>query len=190
MTTTYFSRNQGHGLGPAQNCNARVHVYSTGKTLTIFYFNISSSCPEKVQLTQKLLTHGYVAPRLKSLLQTFYGSHHDLIDRYEISRSLMTMDLFPFTQMLSALYHCQDDVYRTLLYIWVTRQVSYKKQELHTLCEHMCSLSFFGGVRGAKLYRFLCCVLFVFFLCLAYPRLQISFDCPFWICHSVFSNVY
>ena len=44
-------------------------------------------------LTQKLLKQGYVASRLKSLLHKLYGSHHDLVDRYEISISQMTMDL-------------------------------------------------------------------------------------------------
>ena len=44
-------------------------------------------------LTQKLLKQGYVAPRLKSLLQKLYGHHHNLVDRYEISISQMTMDL-------------------------------------------------------------------------------------------------
>ena len=33
------------------------------------------------------------------------------------------------------------DLYRTWLYIWVTRRVSYKKQELLTLREHIRSLS-------------------------------------------------
>ena len=37
--------------------------------------------------------------------------------------------------MFSFLYHCQD-FYRTWLYIWVTRQVSSKKQELITLRVH------------------------------------------------------
>ena len=38
--------------------------------------------------------------------------------------------------MFSFLYHCQS-IYRTWLYIWITRRVSYKKQELLTLCEHL-----------------------------------------------------
>ena len=48
-------------------------------------------------LTQKLLKQGYVAPRLKSSLQKFYGRHHDLVDRDEISISQMTMDRLLFT---------------------------------------------------------------------------------------------
>jgi len=40
-------------------------------------------------LTQKLLKQGHVAPKLKSSLQEFYGRHHNLVDRYEISISQM-----------------------------------------------------------------------------------------------------
>jgi hypothetical protein len=48
-------------------------------------------------LTQKLLKQGYVAPTFKSSLQKFYGRHHNLVDRYEISISQKTMDLLLFT---------------------------------------------------------------------------------------------
>jgi hypothetical protein len=43
--------------------------------------------------TQKLLKQGYVSPRLRSSLHKFYGRHHNLVDRYAISISKMTMDL-------------------------------------------------------------------------------------------------
>ena len=33
---------------------------------------------------QKMLKQGYIAPRLKSSLQKFYGRHHNLVDRYKI----------------------------------------------------------------------------------------------------------
>ena len=46
---------------------------------------------------QKLLKQGYVAPRLKSSIQQLYGRHHNLVDRYEISISQMTMYLLLFT---------------------------------------------------------------------------------------------
>ena len=55
--------------------------------------------------------------------------------------------------MFSFLYHCQD-FYRTWLYIWVTRRVSSKKQELLTLLVHP---RIFGGVSVAHLFNFLCC---------------------------------
>ena len=48
-------------------------------------------------ISQKLLKQGYVTPRLKSSLQQFHGHNHNLIDRYEISMSQMTMDLLLFT---------------------------------------------------------------------------------------------
>jgi hypothetical protein len=48
-------------------------------------------------LAQKLLKQGYLAARVKSSLQKLYGLHHNLVDRYEISISEMTMDLFKMT---------------------------------------------------------------------------------------------
>ena len=44
-------------------------------------------------LTQKLLKQGYVAPKLRSSHQKLYTRHHDLVNRYEISISQMTMVL-------------------------------------------------------------------------------------------------
>ena len=46
-------------------------------------------------LTEMLLEQGYVA--LKSSLQKFYCCHHNLVDRYGISISQMTMDRLLFT---------------------------------------------------------------------------------------------
>jgi hypothetical protein len=48
-------------------------------------------------LTQKLLKQGYVVPRSKSSLQKCYARYHDLADCYELSISLMTIDLLLFT---------------------------------------------------------------------------------------------
>ena len=66
-----------------------------------FTFHNSYVIPELVtstvifwtELIQKLLKQGYVAPRLKSWLQEFYGGHNNLVDRYKISISQMKMDL-------------------------------------------------------------------------------------------------
>ena len=53
---------------------------------------------DRAQLpTLKLLKQGNFAPKLKSSLRQFYGHHHDLVDRYKISISKMTMDLLLFT---------------------------------------------------------------------------------------------
>ena len=45
-------------------------------------------------LTQDLLKPVYAPPRLKSYLQKFDVRLHELVDRYEISISQMTMDCF------------------------------------------------------------------------------------------------
>ena len=42
-------------------------------------------------LTMKLLNQGFLLIKLKSSLQKCYGRHHDLVDRYGISVSQMTM---------------------------------------------------------------------------------------------------
>ena len=45
-------------------------------------------------LTRKLLNQGFLLVKLKSSLRKFYGRHHDLVDRYGISASQITMDMF------------------------------------------------------------------------------------------------
>jgi hypothetical protein len=57
-----------------------------------FTFHDSRVILELVQL----LKQGFAAPGLTSSLQSFYDRHHDLVDRYEISISQMTMDLLLF----------------------------------------------------------------------------------------------
>ena len=71
----------------------------------------------------------------------------------------------------------------TLLYIWVTRRVSYKKQELPTLHEHH---SFFGGVHVAHRFYFCVMLLFAFvFVCLS-STCVLCVQCYrcLWIVHS------
>jgi len=58
-----------------------------------------------VDSSAQMLKHGYVAPRLKSSLQNFYGHHDKLVDRYKIFISQMKMELFPFMLIFSFLYH-------------------------------------------------------------------------------------
>ena len=48
-------------------------------------------------LSQNILKQGYIAPMLKLSPQKVYSRHHDLVVRYEISLSQMTIDLFHFT---------------------------------------------------------------------------------------------
>ena len=45
-------------------------------------------------LTRKLLNQGFLLVKLKSSLRKFYCRHHDLVDRYGISVSQMTTDMF------------------------------------------------------------------------------------------------
>jgi hypothetical protein len=65
--------------------------------------------------------------------------------------------------------------------------VSYNKQGLLILCEYLdSSRDCFRVNRVAQFsVRF-----FSFIMCLVYPVLMVSLDCPFLTTHSVFSNVY
>ena len=66
--------------------------------------------------------------------------------------------------------------------------MSYKRQDLVARGGRLCSLPVFDGVRVAHRFSFLCCVFFlliVFELCLVYPMLPISLECPFLIAPSV-----
>jgi len=45
-------------------------------------------------ITRKLLNQGFLLVKLKSSLRKLYGRHHDLVDRYGISVSKMTTDMF------------------------------------------------------------------------------------------------
>ena len=45
-------------------------------------------------LIMKLVNQGFLVVKLKSSFRTFYGRHHDLVNRYGISVSQMTTDMF------------------------------------------------------------------------------------------------
>ena len=100
-------------------------------------------------------------------------------------------------------------VFVCVLTIWVTWQVSYKRQKLLTQHEHLSSLPYkrqelftlrehLGLPRhlvGSVLLTFLVfCVVFlcsiIFDLCLVCPMLLVSLQCQFLIASSVVSNVY
>ena len=91
----------------------------------------------------------------------------------------MTMDLLfiLLSRFFSFLFHCQS-FERTWLYIWVTRWVSYKKQEVLALRVHLNSPKVFDGVRVANTFSFLSCIFCSVFLRLVYSML------PIWIVHS------
>ena len=87
---------------------------------------------------------------LISLLQIVYGLHSELFERYEISVSQKA--IFPFH-----VYFVFTLLPTRLLpdsTIWVTRWMSYKKQELLNIREHLDSPPNFCAVRVAHFLRF------------------------------------
>jgi hypothetical protein len=64
----------------------------------IWYSRVCASYQDFLErgllLTRKLLSQGFRLVKLKSSLRKFYGRHHDLLDRYEISVSQMTTHMF------------------------------------------------------------------------------------------------
>jgi len=59
-------------------------------------------------LTKKLLNQGFLLVKLKSSLRKIYGRHHDLVDRYGISVSQMTTDLFHSSETLPSPFLIHD----------------------------------------------------------------------------------
>ena len=51
-------------------------------------------------LTRELLNQGFLLIRLKPSLRKFYGGHNDLVDRYGISVSQMTTDMYDWFVLL------------------------------------------------------------------------------------------
>jgi hypothetical protein len=47
----------------------------------------------------KLLDEGFLLVKLKSTLWQFYGRHHDMVDRYGVSVSQITTDMFHFSTL-------------------------------------------------------------------------------------------
>jgi hypothetical protein len=95
-------------------------------------------------LTRKLLNQGFLLVKLKSSLRKFYGRHHELVDRYGISASQMTTDMF----------HLSLGFVTRL-----TRRLSLVEQELPTLPEHLSSPPVFSRVRVTQsLIVYACCV--------------------------------
>jgi len=89
--------------------------------------------------------------------------------------------------MFSFPYHCQVFC-RTWLYIWVTRRVSYKKQELLTLRDHLSSPTFFCMVHVALILfvAVLLCV-FTFWLpccdvCYDFRKTRFVYALPLVVC--------
>ena len=77
-----------------------------------------------------------------------------------------------------------------VLTIWVTWRVSYKRQEVLTLREHLGSPKFSGVLHEAHLSFFLFSFVFGLHPCLVCSLLWVSMHCQFLIAHLVFSSVY
>ena len=59
-------------------------------------------------LTRKLLNQGFILVKFKSSLRKYYGRHHDLIDRYGISMSQLTTNMFRLSQALPGPFLVHD----------------------------------------------------------------------------------
>ena len=59
-------------------------------------------------LTRKLLNQEFLLVKLKSSLLKCYGRHHDLVDRYGISLSQMTTDMFHLSHTLPGPFLIHD----------------------------------------------------------------------------------
>ena len=89
----------------------------------IQYYSVCGSYHEFLDrwllLTKKLLNQGFLVIKLKSSLLQFCGPHHDLVNRYGISVSQMTGDMFrlslsqsgPFRIQIYWRTHCYDNKY-------------------------------------------------------------------------------
>jgi len=97
------------------------------------------------------------------LLSNILSRHHGLVDRYEISISQMTMDLLFYVDFVFP--RSVPRLYETSLYMWVTRRVSYKEQELPTLREHLGSPTVFSRVIFLVFCVVFCFVCFRFVSC-------------------------
>ena len=102
---------------------------SSGLVITISFYWV-------LLLTRKLLEQVFPKERLKSSFRKFFGRQHDLVDRYEIPISQMTMDIFPLSwQQIHFYTGC--DLHWLLIYtVFVYWLV---EQELLPLEEHLIS---------------------------------------------------
>jgi hypothetical protein len=98
-------------------------------------------------LTRKLLNQGFLLVKLKSSLQKCYGRHHDLVDRYGISVSQMTTDMFHLSYTSQFFPHSR---LITGFVTRLTRRVPLVEQELLILPEHLSSPPVFSGVRVTR----------------------------------------
>jgi hypothetical protein len=156
-------------------------VWSLNFTTQVIVVLVPSTvivCTEFSYWSKSYFKQDYLAPMLKLSVQICYGCHHILFDRYEISISQMPMGLLLLSHVFfSFLYHRQY-FYWTWLYIWATRWVSYKKQELLPHREHL----EFVLVVSVLVIVFVFCVALCF-VCLRLVSCLHNVQ-SFWIAHS------
>ena len=133
-----------------------IYINTRGGVYTSQLISYSRTCVQytdsldRAQLrTQKLHKQDYVEVIATNTLRSLSRSGWLLRDIHISNDN----GCFIFYVDLSLRYHCQY-LYRTWLYIWVTRRVSNKKQDLLALREHMSSPPV---VRDAHLFSGLCC---------------------------------
>jgi hypothetical protein len=62
----------------------------------------------KVAANKEATGTGFLLVKLKSSLEKDYGRHHDSVDRYGISVSQMTTDMFHLSQTVPGLFLIHD----------------------------------------------------------------------------------
>ena len=79
------------------------HAHSKYHILLIRYLRACSHYHDFLQrcevLTEKLQKKGYVRPRLQRAFKKFYGRHHELVKRYNVSVCQITKDIFSSMSM-------------------------------------------------------------------------------------------
>ena len=163
------------------SCNLKLYSEKKNRALREKKKKYSNSCVEK-QFLNETKNHNPLPLKVKWSVP----KKHSFL-QWQLMFSLLyitiwfTVTMYPYLKwpwilyflrrFFSFLYHCQY-FYQTWLYIWATQWVSYMKQELCTLHEHLSHPPVFGGLRVTHLSSFLCCYfhLLVSLLCLV-PRL-------------------
>jgi hypothetical protein len=100
-------------------------------------------------LTQKLLKQDYIAPRLKSSLQKFYSSHHNL-------RIWLTVTKYQYLKWQWIFYFIRRLFFPLSLSVLLPDLTLYMSNMVYTVNTWVHPL-FFGGVRVPHIFSFLCC---------------------------------
>ena len=130
-------------------------------------------------LTLKLLEQGYVASRLKSSLQKFYGGHHELVNHYGVFICTMKADFFQHVIVFLSSF-----VFPGVDFLWATRRVFLEKRRTLIISMHLLhalsflwspSCSFTSLLRMYYFGYFMFVVVCLFFMPGFVPKLH-SFD--------------